>query len=483
MSQQPFLNLIDLLAVENDPDLLAFNCPTTEIPAWAFIRLAFMRTIIGKVFYERPIMGSNFVQTGYPGKAGYLIRSLWHNVTSRPKQAHVCFLTTGSGNYAELDYTRDRLASSLAEASPKQSLIIQGHGNWTWPKNFVPANTLYNTPSKVRAHALGWCRTSKQHRDLALTVIVSAALRARTIIDCGLSDEEVDTLAQMLSHRLATYPKIVDYYYRWLMKRDIRLLMLEDGCLGSNMIGVIHAARMAKVVTAEYQHGMISSGHDGYNIGDHLIGHNGFRQTLPHYILTYGKWWNTQFNMPVAKIAVGNPHFAESVKRAYEPAEKSDILILGDGFDTQSYMSLAHDISTKAEIGAKRVVFRPHPIERCRLHNIDLPQGVEIDNNSNIYQTLSRSLFVISELSTGLFEAAAMGCKPLMWSTPKSRFALPDPPFPSFLSFDELRSILAATQHQKHRNSVQYTEFFELDWISKFTKFVEEVLEIDYRDR
>jgi hypothetical protein len=90
---------------------------------------------------------------------------------------------------------------------------------------------------------------------------------------------------------------------------------------------------------------------------------------------------------------------------------------------------------------------------------------------------------VISELSTGLFEAAAMGCKPLMWSTPKSRFALPDPPFPSFLSFDELRSILAATQHQKHRNSVQYTEFFELDWISKFTKFVEEVLEIDYRDR
>ncbi|TSB02038.1 hypothetical protein [Sphingorhabdus contaminans] len=483
MSQQPFFNLIDLLAVENDPDLLAFNCPTTDIPAWAFIRLAFIRTIIGKVFYERPIMGANFTQRGYPRKARYLIRSLWHNVTSQPKQAQVCFLTTGLGNYAELDCTRDRLASSLAEASPKQSLIFQGHGNWTWPKNFAPTNTLYNTPSKVRAHALGWCRTSKQHRDLALTVIAMAALRARTIIGFDLSDEEVNTLAAMLSHRLATYPQIVDYYYRWFLKREIRLLMLEDGCLGSNMIGVIQAARMAKVVTAEYQHGMISSGHDGYNIGDHVIAHTGFRQTLPHYMLTYGKWWNAQFNMPVAKIAVGNPHFAESLKRTYEPADKSDILILGDGFDTQSYISLANDIRNNSEIGAKRVLFRPHPIERERLQSINLPQGVEIDSNPNIYHTLSRSLFVISELSTGLFEAAAMGCKPLMWSTPKSRFALPDPPFPSFLSFNELGSILATAQNQKHSNSVQYTEFFELDWISNFTKFVEEVLEIDYRDR
>ena len=483
MSDMPFFNLFDLLKIENDPELLAFNCPETDIPAWAFIRHAFMRIIIGKAFYENPIVGTGSARTKYAKMISYLIRSSLHNFTTPTKHADVCFLTTGLGNYTEHDYTRDRLASYFAEAGHTQTLIFQGAGNWNWPQNFGSAHTLYNTPSKVFAHAIGWVRTNKDHRNTAAKVIQTAANHARKAVDCDLSDDEINILIRMLAHQLATFPHLVKYYYQWFLSRKVRLLMLEDGCLGSNIIGIIHAARMADVITAEYQHGMITRGHGGYNVGEYLISHPGFRQTMPHYMLTYGTWWNTQFNLPLKKLAVGNPHFAESAKKASDESEKSDILVLGDGFDTQSYLSLAHGITTNAEISVRRVLFRPHPIERDKVQNLDLPSSVEIDTNQDIYQSLQSARFVISELSTGLFEAAAIGCTSLMWSTRKSRFVMPDCPFSSFSSFEELQNILAAGLKSVQDSRVRNTEFFELDWKSNYTKFVEEVLEIDYRNR
>lgn len=475
--EAPF-SLSDLLTLENDPELLAIKCPETDLPAWAFIRLAFMRTLIGPAYYASPLVGSNGGRNGVTKRASYFFRAAVHNLTARRDQVDVCFATTGLGNYVENRVTRDRLAGYFADVCPAPSLIYQAHGDWTWPTQFSPPNVYFGAPARISAYLSGSFNEGKCHREIAKSVVKRAAFLANSAIGRQPVEEEVHALARKLSIQMAIFPHAVEHYKRLFLFRDVKLLLLEDGCLGGSIISLIHAARLAQVVTAEFQHGMISKGHDGYNVGDYLVGHSGYQRTLPQYLLTYGKWWGTQTNMPIVKRVIGNPHFGESVKNVVVSATQNEILVLGDGIDTQSYLSLAHDISTKIAGIDDRVVFRPHPIERDRLKTLDLPPGVAADVNSDIYQSLRHARFVISELSTGLFEATGLGCTPLVWSTPKSRFSMPTCPFQSFSSFDELKEILAKSPGEQDLPS----DFWEPDWKSNFIKFVEEVLKLDHRN-
>lgn len=478
MTPETHFNLNDLLTLENDPELLAINCPDSDLPAWAFIRLAFMRALIGPAFYASPLVGSNGGRNGAANRASYIFRAAVHNLTAPCDKVDVCFATTGLGNYVVNNKTRDRLVSYFADACPAPSMVHQAHGDWTWPTQFSPPDVYFGAPARVSAYLSGSFKEGKRHREIARSVVKRAAFLANSAIGRQPVEEEVDALARKLSIQMAIFPYAVEHYKRLFLFRKVRLLLLEDGCLGGSVVSLIHAARLAQVVTAEFQHGMISKGHDGYNVGDYLVNHSGYQQSLPQYLLTYGKWWGTQTNIPIVKRVIGNPHFYESVKNVVAPATQSEILVLGDGIDTKSYLSLAHDISTKIAGSGGRVVFRPHPIERDRLKTLDLPPGVAADVNSDIYQSLRHARFVISELSTGLFEATGLGCTPLVWSTPKSRFSMPNCPFQSFSSFDELKEILAKSPGEQNLPS----DFWEPDWKSNFIKFVEEVLELDHRN-
>jgi hypothetical protein len=74
----------------------------------------------------------------------------------------------------------------------------------------------------------------------------------------------------------------------------------------------------------------------------------------------------------------------------------------------------------------------PHPFEREKVKSLILPDGVRLDSHADIYSSLKESSVVISELSTGLFEAVGLVDKVLLWETDKSRFAFPEIPFKSF---------------------------------------------------
>ncbi len=57
-----------------------------------------------------------------------------------------------------------------------------------------------------------------------------------------------------------------------------------------------------------------------------------------------------------------------------------------------------------------------------------------LDKNDDLYASLSTAHVVISEVSTGLFDAAGLADKIFIWDTPKSRFTYPQHPFQTFSS-------------------------------------------------
>jgi len=252
-------------------------------------------------------------------------------------------------------------------------------------------------------------------------------------------------------------------------------LLKEDACYGGSAISIIHAARLCGMVVAEYQHGAISKGHDGYNVADALATSHSFKAVLPDYLLTYGNWWSNQTNMPVQKIAIGNPHLTESLRALGPVTHKGNqVLILGDGIETNLYLNLASKVLEIVRTQGMFVVFRPHPFERDKVNRQMLPDGVQLDSHSDIYSSLKQSSIVISELSTGLFEAVGIVDKVLLWQTDKSRFAFPEIPFESFSTIDELELILKDKDLvQKESSTIPAGELWEPNWKQNFMRFVE----------
>jgi hypothetical protein len=480
MQSKPKHSLQQLLALEDDDALLQYYCPGTTLPAWALIRVQFIRTIMSELLFSSGALIGGGNRPAYLDLMKFLVRSQLHNIVTRQSHAsEICFFTTGLGNFERNNISKDRLVGYFADCYPSNSLIYQDHGGWRWNNTCKSNSLLYATPYNFYLQILGRLTVNNHHKKMAYEIISYAIEKTKDRLGYIIIDKNKEILIKSLSLQLAIFPIAADYYANWLSQRRVKLLFKEDACYGARSIAILHAAKIANVTTAEYQHGAISKGHDGYNVAPALANSAQFRQTLPDYLLTYGNWWSQQTNMPLNKVAIGNPHLTESIKIFTKTTKKNNkILVLGDGIETQLYLNLAFKLAQMKANRGLSVVFRPHPLEREIVKSLNLPQGVELDSSSDIYDSLRESSLVISELSTGLFEAVGIVKKILLWETDKSRFAFPNLPFPSFSTIEELEEHLEESSDSSTHSEISISsgDLWEPNWELNYKNFVKGVL-------
>jgi hypothetical protein len=337
---------------------------------------------------------------------------------------------------------------------------------------------LHKSPRNVINKLYSKLAIKNSHRNLAHRTVIRAAKNALAKFGYEFANDRVLSLSNSLAGHLAELPYASEIYANWFSKHGFKLLLKEDACYGGGGISMIHAARLCGMVVAEYQHGAISKGHDGYNIAEALATSHSFKAVLPDYLLTYGAWWSNQTNMPVQKIAIGNPHLTETLGSLGAVSQNRDqVLILGDGIETNMYLNLASQVFDMVRVQGMQVVFRPHPFEREKVNSLVLPNGIRLDSHADIYTSLKESKVVISELSTGLFEAVGVVDKVLLWETDKSRFAFPEIPFMSFSAMDELESLLCEKNSVENGiSTVSTIELWEPNWKQNYLHFVEGVV-------
>lgn len=470
-----------ILSLEDDPELLAYHCPGTTIPVWALIRVAFIRTIMSDLFYKTaPLKGKNR-QINPIQAVKYLVCCAAHNgFHYNDFSSDICFFSSALGNIERNSQIFDRLVGYFADIYPENSLIYQDHAGFQKHYNLHYQSIMYDFPFRLLSWAVGRIKLQAKHIRLANNVLHCASTNALVRLSYIFKPEDLASLKFCLAQQLAEMPFVTDYFANWFAKRKIKLLLKDCASYGARSVPILAAARRAGVTTAEYQHGAISAGHDGYNVASTLLNSPEFQQTLPEYLLTYGEWWGEQTNMPFKRVVIGNPHFTESIKHIPpgNPARKH-ILILGDGIETELYLDLAKHVAEVARRRGMRVCFRPHPIERDRAERMDFPSGVELDKNSDVYQSFAIASIVISELSTGLFEAARLVDRVVIWDTAKARFAFPELPFPAFTSFSELDDALFLrnqAQADINGNDVANSKIWAENWQLNYKNFVESVI-------
>lgn len=438
--------LHELLVVEDDPDIMDFKCALTGTVLWPLIRMMFLRMIISDLYYAASVLRAAPSGASVFAILHTLGASTLHNaglLSRKHGRADVFLVATGLGNIPNEGKWLNRLCDHFVSCLPDQSIVMEDLHDWKWRFPRAAPRVLLHAPFQVQNQLFARVLVRDRHIREATRLVRFAAERARRHLNWNIGAERERSLSVFLARKAAALPHQYRGYQRLLSAICPKIIVIEAACYGPST-ALLAVAKSMGIVTAEYQHGAVSRGHDGYNIAPALAANSDYRKVLPEYFLGYGTWWNDQMNVPVTKIAVGNPHRDWQLAQFSRIESRNDILLLGDGIDTERYLSMAQNIAAIAAPHGLRTVFRPHPLERARLQGLCTHDtvGLAFDQSADIYRALAGAYAVASELSTGLFEAVGIANRVFLWDTPKSRFIFPDHPFQSFQAAEDLVNML-----------------------------------------
>ncbi|HEY8608896.1 MAG TPA: hypothetical protein VIM12_17415 [Noviherbaspirillum sp.] len=475
------ITLHDILRIEDSTEVLAVRCPDTDIPLWPAIRVAFLRTIIGDLVYGTPIAQPPSGAASRARRASAISRAYLHNA-GRMLRMRPCYpiltMATGARLLRQDGRYFNCLSDYFIRVEPSRTLAVEEMFDWKWPFPRKHDNTLLHTPLRVssalraRPRRPRYLARSQELVDLLLQ-------RAERLLDWQASEAQRTWIeAYCVSSAASLLPRY-KAYEKLFRKAGIRLLLKEEASYGGpDNVAAISAAKDMGIVTAEYQHGAIFAGHDAYNMAGAMSASADLCRTLPDHLLTYGEWWGEQTNLPLRTHAIGSPHRSEIIGGLTRSTpHKSEILVLGDGLKTDFYLSLCAELAAVLSTDY-RVVFRPHPLERSKVFSGisgGIADRVKIDSRPDIYSSFASASALVSELSTGLFEAIGIVPRIFIWDTPVARFTIPSHSFRGFQSAAELITLLSSSETGKVAEE-QKERVWKTRWQENYRHFLASVL-------
>jgi hypothetical protein len=466
------LSLQEMLVLEDDPAFMELVCPTTGVLAWPAIRIDLLRQLIGDRLYPTAPLVDLGHRTDLRRIAIGAVRATVHNLLHPPRRSDVLLVVTGAGLIVRDGRSFNRYSDHFVRCLGDRAWTMESLFGDAWPSPPRSTRRLgflagHRLALAVRARVA----TRRVHRTLAGELVDLAARRGRELLGWDLGEARRSAITAWAARRLAGYPIEARFVSRLLRKVKPRLVLLEEGCYGH--MAVFNAtARELGVTVGEFQHGMVTRGHDAYNVAPRLAASAAYRMTQPAAFLGYGAWWNRQFNAPVdSKVVIGNPHRTESLRSWQPERTRFTVLVLGDGVETEAYLGLCRRLAASAP-PPLRVVFRPHPLEREQVRRGG-SGSVPIDAAPDLYTSLAAAHAVVGEASTALFEAVGTVPRIFVWDTDKSRFYLGDHPFARFTDPAEVAGMLTSEDAGNLRGDVAGAMWAD-DWQGRFVRYINE---------
>lgn len=469
------INYQDILQIENNADLLSVREPATGIPAWMLIRNQYFREVLSDLVFEKSIRKASYKKLRIQDLINISFRTLYSNLKFRRKRKYQnCVISSGSGVIKGENNAYDRIGGYFADSHENDCLYINELKNFKFPENLIHKNIYFNFVSYRFLLLKKNLSSYRKAKKLARYVLRKAAKASYELINWVPSDKRFQILQNSLTKSIQRAPYLVSHYEELIKSFGIKLLLVEGG-MYSGYIPTIVGAKNAGAITAEYQHGSVFPGHDAYNFADIILESETCRKIFPDYFLSYGEWWHEQFNAPVKKVAIGNPHLTEFSNTILKTQQikKNEILILSDGINTEKYIKLAQDIKLSLSNSNLIVKLRLHPMEVKLKSTID--QSITIDKEANFYKSASCAKLVIGEVSTGLFEALKFAEHVIIWSSKRSRFGFPSFPLPSFEKVSEVIHFLNSPKSSTH-NYPNLNMLWQENWKETYKNFLNSVI-------
>lgn len=469
--------LQDLLAVEDHEGILAFRCRETRVPLWPLLRNRFLRAAMSDAMFTRPLVAARrgaVLRKNVARAARAAVGAAVYNARTGRDLGGEVLITSGAAGLMLRDKVWfNRLTDHFASVAPDETVILEDVFRWQLRLPRHHGRILFNAPYFMCGEAAGWLRVRSRHVRDAEALLAFVRGRSRRLLGWDLGSPRARAFTRLVAREAAAMPVMRRLYSALLQRLGTRMLIKEMGCYGRSAL-FIATARDMGVAVAEHQHGLVSAGHDAYNIAPVLARSEAYRRTLPEHFLAYGSWWGEQISMPVACVAIGNPHRSEQIAALGHVArDDRQVLILGDGIETSSYLALADRLAERLA-PRFRVVFRPHPHERDSIEvaRAESAGRLRVDRAADIYRSLAAAGAVVSEASTGLFEAIGLAGRIVALDSPRGRFSLPRHPFETARDADELADRLDGRAPASADSSLD-ARIWATGWKDNYRAFIE----------
>jgi hypothetical protein len=469
------MSLADILKVEDSSELLDLSCPETGIPVWPQVRGWIIREIMGDLLFLNGAASDTRASRSPARGVVVLGRSIAHNFRLRRSlsvRSPVLVTTEAIADQSIEGCWFNRMADYFAELPGGQAVVLSDQHEWSWPFPRHNANTYLHAPLQVATSLPDRLFVPQRLRRLARDLCDSVAVRARDQLGWSIGETRRKAFECYVARKLATTPRRYRAYERLLDAVRPKILVASSACYG-HIATLVAAANDKGIATSEFQHGAISEGHDGYNFASSIRADPRLQRVMPRHFLSYGDWWNERFNAPVAKRTIGYPDRARKLGGIVRSgAAATKVLVLSDGVELELYLQLARELQEGLASTGLSVVLRPHPLERSKALALSSTASVTIDESRDIYEAFVGAHTVISEVSTGLFEAVGLVERIIMLDTLKSRFGYPVHPFHAAAGFAEIAELIMGGSAAP---TVSEDELWQTDWQGRYFEFLEEV--------
>ncbi len=270
------------------------------------------------------------------------------------------------------------------------------------------------------------------------------------------------------------------YFLRLIDKIQPKVLFLNCAHYGGESY-IIKWAKERGIITAEFQHGVVSKMHPAYNYGEGILNSEEYKKYTPDYFLTYGEYWNNQINIPGKVYVVGNPHFHESIKRYKDiEEEKGTILIVSQWTLTEEFVEIAKFLANNLK--DKKIVFKMHPGEMKNyelIKSLESFQKIEVKKDGDIYELIAKSESIIACYSTTVFEALAFNKNIYVLDNEFSENYVPEEIGLRFKNNHELLNLIKNNDKKEKKPDIEY--YFNSRWKENYVEFVNQEIRLNLK--
>lgn len=396
-----------LLDFEDSRDELLFErVPGTEALLWPLARWPIARALSAENLKVVPIPKRRPSRLRYIGQQ--LRRALPNSASSDRLRAPIEYLFIASGTTRSVaaggygNWLTDAFAKALGDTAaviqdapidPFSPPAARPGNPRTW--TFAPALDRITRAAKfapMPEASAQQLSTVIQRMVDPFTALLSEELREQVV-------GQITRRAQRTAH--------ADREFTALLERTRpRRIYMQTAAYGDRS-SFIRIAHERGIEVSELQHGWIGASHSAYNFGDVMTDPR-LSTSLPDTLLSFGEYWAEHLRFPGRIVPIGKPALEDAARSAVPYADREPRLLLVSSVYERDRLLAAGRAIRQALPPSWRVVLRPHPSESADAQTLfaeAIAAGVELDRESDVNVSISRSRAVVGMISTVLFEA------------------------------------------------------------------------------
>lgn len=461
------MKLDDFLKFEEEHDLLKYKFSNSGYCMWPYIRFQIVSYLVmGDNTAIRSSEDNNLVRSSKLKILGKLFLEYFNSIVQyknigRLNKSRLLFVTNDRSDIPSQDGWYNRNLDGFADCNARDSqIIILSDNTRHTPRRFQRFyfDVRHTLNSKVLERINSINTDDKHTAEMLINELKEHLPEINDYLD--------NRIMPILYRKCKCIDFDIKHIKALIKKVNPEIAIVEDGCYGYDKSILIKTFKDNKITVMEPQHGLIGLNHPAYNYS--YSKESEYNRYLPDYYLSYGQYWESVSRLPIKVIPVGAPNFYSNLVDGKE--KKGRILIALTDYSSYWIDFVKDCLSDKKEVD---IVIKAHPLSTNLLDDFrefEDVEGIELCAQGNIYDFISEAEFIMSDMSTVIFEAYCKKKKVFVYDCEQSNNFIPKEIGFRIKSYSDFNSIVDILDNSNYLFADNVDYYFNSNWRDNYTK-------------